>query len=152
MWTRGKYNAQPHLWDCPPNSYLLVFSVFHFWWLVIISTQWAKYQLPNPLRVYVFSFHSGVVYDDPQSGWYEKFPSIPSRQWNILGHDDGGGKSMTQWKYVLLRIYWGFPSGSVVKNLSANEGDIVCITDLGGSHMLQGKWGHVSQLLSLSVL
>ena len=32
---------------------------------------------------------------------------------------------------------WGFPGGSVVKNLPARAGDTVLIPGLGGPHMLQ---------------
>ena len=32
-------------------------------------------------------------------------------------------------------IFWGFPGGSLVKNLSANAGDMGLISDPGRSHM-----------------
>ena len=52
-------------------------------------------------------------------------------------------------KICFIKNLLGFPWWLSGKE-SANEGD-VCIPDLGGSHMLQSQWGHVPQLLSLSV-
>ena len=38
---------------------------------------------------------------------------------------------------VLKQEMWGFPGGSMVKNLPANAGDVGLIPGLGRSHMLQ---------------
>ena len=43
-----------------------------------------------------------------------------------------------------------FPGGPVVKNLSANVGDMGSIPGLGRSHMPQGNEAHAPQPLSLS--
>ena len=37
------------------------------------------------------------------------------------------------------QLTWGFPGGSVVKNLLANAGDMGLIPDLGRSHMPQSN-------------
>ena len=37
--------------------------------------------------------------------------------------------------YFILRVTWGFPGGSVVKNLPANEEDTSFIPDQGRFHM-----------------
>jgi len=37
------------------------------------------------------------------------------------------------------RFHWGFPGGSVMKNLPAIAGDIGSIPDPGRSHMLQSS-------------
>ena len=42
-----------------------------------------------------------------------------------------------------------FPSGPVIKNLSANAGDIGSIPGPGRSHMLQSSWAFLPQLLNL---
>ena len=44
---------------------------------------------------------------------------------------------------------WGFHGESVVKNLSAIEGDMGSILGPGRSHMLQSNWVRVPQLLNL---
>ena len=36
---------------------------------------------------------------------------------------------------IHLRIFWGFPGGTVVKNLPANAGDTGSSPDLGRSHV-----------------
>ena len=43
----------------------------------------------------------------------------------------------------------GFPSGSVMKNLSANAGGMGSIPGQGRSYLPCSKWAHVPQLLSL---
>jgi len=41
-----------------------------------------------------------------------------------------------KWENILIKdIVRGFPDGSVVKNPSANAGDMSSIPDLGRSHM-----------------
>ena len=40
---------------------------------------------------------------------------------------------------VLKQEMWGFPGGSMVKNLPANAGDVGLIPGLGRSHMLQSN-------------
>ena len=50
--------------------------------------------------------------------------------------------------YIKKKIQ-GFPSGSVVKDLPANVGDMGLIPGPGRSHMLQSNLVHVPQLLSL---
>ena len=45
---------------------------------------------------------------------------------------------------------WGFPSGSVVKNLLANAGDMDSLPGPGRSHVPRGKWAPDPQLLHLS--
>ena len=44
---------------------------------------------------------------------------------------------------------WGFPHGSVVKNLPANTGDTGSSSGPGRSHMLQSNEARAPQLLSL---
>ena len=43
---------------------------------------------------------------------------------------------------------WGFPGGSVVKNVTANSGDVGLIPGPGGSHMLWNNEACAPQLLS----
>ena len=49
----------------------------------------------------------------------------------------------------ILRVFRGFPGGSVVKNLSPTAGDMGSMPDLGRSHMPQSNKALVPQLLSL---
>ena len=44
---------------------------------------------------------------------------------------------------------WGFPGGPVVKNPPANAGDMGSIPGSGRSHVMQGNWARVPQVLSL---
>ena len=59
------------------------------------------------------------------------------------------------WSWEALQILqqrrtdWGFPGGSVVKNLPANAGDTALIPDRGRCHMPQGNKAPVPQPLSL---
>ena len=46
---------------------------------------------------------------------------------------------------------WGFPGGTVVKNLPANSGDTGSSPGLGRSHMPRSNWAREPQLLSLRV-
>ena len=53
------------------------------------------------------------------------------------------------WSWSWSRICKsGFPSGSVVKNLPSNAGDMGSMTSPGRSHMLRSNKVHVPQLLS----
>ena len=45
----------------------------------------------------------------------------------------------------------GFPGGTVVENLPANEGDMGSSRGLGRSHMPRSNWAREPQLLSLRV-
>ena len=47
------------------------------------------------------------------------------------------------------RKFWGFPSGSVVKNPPVNAGATGLIPDLERSHMPRSKLAHAPQLLDL---
>ena len=49
----------------------------------------------------------------------------------------------------IKKIFWGFPGGSVVKNLPASGGDTGSIPHLGRFHMLQSDQVQASQLLGL---
>ena len=72
---------------------------------------------------------------------YNLLPSLPqlwAQSW--LKH------SIPQ-KLFLKAQAWGFPGGSVVKNLPANAGDTGLIPGLGRSHLLRSNWE--AQLLSL---
>ena len=46
---------------------------------------------------------------------------------------------------------WGFPGGTVVKNLPANAGDTGSSPGLGRSHMPRSNWAREPQLLSLHI-
>ena len=52
-------------------------------------------------------------------------------------------------KYCRNGSSQGFPGGSVVKNLSANAGDVGSILGLGRSHMQWSSWAHAPPELSL---
>ena len=39
-----------------------------------------------------------------------------------------------------IRLLWGFPGDSLVKNPPASAGEVNAIPGLGGSHMPQGNW------------
>ena len=47
------------------------------------------------------------------------------------------------------KLLWGFPGGSVVKNLPANAGDTSSSPGLGRSHMPRSNKAQAPQLLSL---
>ena len=47
-------------------------------------------------------------------------------------------------------IHWDFPSGTALKNLPANAGDMGSIPGPGRSHMTRSNYACVPQLLSLS--
>ena len=53
---------------------------------------------------------------------------------------EAGNTKLLKAKYAMLRKdTGGFPSGSVVKNLLANAGDMGSIPDTGRSHMPQSN-------------
>ena len=52
--------------------------------------------------------------------------------------------------HPLKQKFFGFSSGSVVKNLTVNAWDVGSIPDPGRSHMTQNSQAHGPQLLSLS--
>ena len=57
--------------------------------------------------------------------------------------------SQTPEKLRDTRCFGGFPGGSVVKNLPASAGDTGLIPSRGRSHVPQGSWASVPQLLSV---
>ena len=66
---------------------------------------------------------------------------------------DGGDGCTTMCMYLMPQNYTlkngqGFPGGSVVKSLPANEGDTGSVSGLGGSSMPWSSWVHAPQLSS----
>ena len=51
--------------------------------------------------------------------------------------------------FLKTRILWGFPGGTVVKNLPANAGDTGSSPDPGKSHIPRSNKARAPQLLSL---
>ena len=58
-------------------------------------------------------------------------------------------QKMTRKKYISKESQQGFPDGSVVKNLPANEGDMGLISGPVRTHVLQNNQAHEPALLGL---